>query len=118
MSPKKKLKKKKAGKQKLTSAQKATRRRRKRETMIIFINGRKKRVRREPTIDGMSVDEFIRGNADPIWLHQCEMWEYIDSQDIEFPIAPDVSEVWEWENEPDEEHPPADLFVPLRDSSG
>jgi len=23
------------------------------------------------------VDEFIRRNADPIWLHQNEMWEYI-----------------------------------------
>jgi len=24
------------------------------------------------------VDEFIRQNADPIWLHQNEMWEYIE----------------------------------------
>ena len=26
----------------------------------------------------MPVDEFIRRNADPIWLHQNEMWERID----------------------------------------
>jgi hypothetical protein len=25
----------------------------------------------------MDVDEFIRRNADPIWLHQNEMWEYM-----------------------------------------
>jgi hypothetical protein len=22
--------------------------------------------------------DFIRANADPIWLHQNEMWEYLD----------------------------------------
>jgi Uma2 family endonuclease len=36
-----------------------------------------KRVRRAPTIEGMDVDEFIRRNADPIWLHQNELWEYM-----------------------------------------
>ena len=30
------------------------------------------------TQNGMNVDDFIRMNADPIWLHQNEMWEYID----------------------------------------
>ena len=45
--------------------------------MFIFINGKQKRVRRPQTIDGMSIDEFIRRNADPIWLHQNEMWEYM-----------------------------------------
>lgn len=45
--------------------------------MTIFIGGKQKRVRRPPTIDGLSVDEFIRRNADPIWLHQNEMWEYM-----------------------------------------
>jgi len=39
--------------------------------------GRQRRVKRSPTIDGMDVDEFIRRNADPIWLHQNEMWEYM-----------------------------------------
>jgi len=31
-------------------------------------------------IEGMSVEEFIRENADPIWLHQNEMWEYIETE--------------------------------------
>lgn len=43
--------------------------------MTIFVNGRQKRVKRPPTIDGMDADEFIRNNADPLWLHQNEMWE-------------------------------------------
>ena len=45
--------------------------------MTIFINGKQTRVKRPPSIDGMDVDEFIRSNADPIWLHQNEMWEYM-----------------------------------------
>ncbi len=45
--------------------------------MTIFINGKQKRVRRPPTVDGMDVDEFIRINADDICLHQNEMWELI-----------------------------------------
>ena len=62
-------------KRKLTSAQRAAKRRRRREYMIIFVNGKQKRVKHPPTIDGMDVDEFIRRNADPIWLHQNEMWD-------------------------------------------
>lgn len=65
-------------KRKLTAAEKRARKQRRKEFMIIFINGKQKRVRRPPTIDGMEVDEFIRRNADPIWLHQNEMWEYMD----------------------------------------
>ena len=30
---------------------------------------------------GMDVDEFIRRNADPIWLHQNEMWEYMTDEE-------------------------------------
>jgi hypothetical protein len=65
-------------KRKLTAAEKAEKRRRRKEYVTIFINGKQKRVKRAPTIDGMDVDEFIRSNADPIWLHQNEMWEYMD----------------------------------------
>lgn len=65
-------------KKKLTPAQKRAKKKRQKEFMTIFINGKQKRVRRPPTIDGMDVDEFIRQNADPIWLHQHEMWEYMD----------------------------------------
>jgi len=65
-------------KRKLTPADKAEKRRRRKEYMTIFINGKQKRVKRPPTVDGVPVDEFIRNNADPIWLHQNEMWEYMD----------------------------------------
>jgi len=37
--------------------------------MTVFINGKQKRVKRPQTIDGLDMDEFIRRNADPIWLH-------------------------------------------------
>lgn len=46
--------------------------------MTIFINGKQKRVKRPPTIDGINLDDFIQSNADQIWLHQNEMWEDID----------------------------------------
>ncbi len=64
-------------KRKLSAAEKAEKRRRRKEYMTVFIGGKKKRVKRPPTIDGLEVDEFIRQNADPIWLHQNGMWEYI-----------------------------------------
>ncbi len=65
-------------KRKLTAAEKRARQKRRKEYMFIFVNGRQKRVRRPPTIDGMEVDEFIRRNADPIWLHQNELWEFMN----------------------------------------
>ena len=49
--------------------------------MTVMINGKQKRVRRPATIDGMLIDDFIRENADPIWLHQHGYWEYIDCSD-------------------------------------
>ena len=64
-------------KRKLTAKEKAEKKRRRKEYMTIFINGKQKRVKRPETIDGMDRDEFIRRNADPIWLHQNEMWEYM-----------------------------------------
>jgi hypothetical protein len=51
--------------------------RRKRKYTTIFINGKQKRIPRPPLIDGLPVDEFIARNADPLWLHQNEMWELI-----------------------------------------
>jgi hypothetical protein len=36
-------------------------------------------------IDGIPVDEFIARNADPLWLHQNEMWEYIEPEPDLFP---------------------------------
>ena len=70
-------------KRKLTPAEKAEKKRRRREYMTIFVGGKQKRVKRPPTIDGMDVEEFIRRNADPIWLHQNEMWEYMDQTEEE-----------------------------------
>jgi hypothetical protein len=49
--------------------------------MTIFIHGKMKRIRTPPQIEGLDVDEFIRHNADPIWLHQNEMWEYMEEND-------------------------------------
>ena len=73
-------------KRKLTAAEKAEKRRRKKEYVTIFINGKQRRVKRPPTIDGIDIDEFIRRNADPIWLHQNEMWEYmVDEDESEIP---------------------------------
>ena len=67
-------------KRKLSAREKADKKRRKLEFMKIFINGKQKRVRRPPTIDRMSVDEFIRLNADPIWLHQQGEWHLIGTE--------------------------------------
>ncbi len=64
-------------KRKLTPVEKAEKSHRQKEYMTIFINGKQKRVKRPPTIDGMDVDDFIRRHADPVWLHQNEMWEYM-----------------------------------------
>ncbi|HYW10688.1 MAG TPA: type II toxin-antitoxin system HicB family antitoxin [Longimicrobium sp.] len=69
------------GKRKLTAAEKAAKKRRRAEFQTVFINGKMKRVRRPPTIDGMSVDEFIRRNADPIFLHEMGMWELMEQPD-------------------------------------
>lgn len=68
-------------KRKLTAREKAEKAQRKREFMTIFIHGKMKRVRRPQQIDGMEADEFIRRNADPLWLHQNEMWEDMEEGD-------------------------------------
>ena len=72
-------------KKKLTNAQKWTRKMAKAERQKkykwVFMNGKQVRVKRPPMIDGMDADEFIRQNADHIWLHQNEMWEYIQTED-------------------------------------
>ena len=70
-------------KKRLTPAQKAAKKKRQKEYMTVFINGKQKRIKRPQTIDGMDIDEFIRINADPIWLHQNEMWEYMDQNEDE-----------------------------------
>jgi hypothetical protein len=67
-------------KPKLTNAQKKAKRiakqERQKKYMWVFMNGRQVRINRPPVIDGMDLDSFIQKNADPIWLHQNEMWEH------------------------------------------
>ena len=70
-------------KKKLTPAQKKAKKERQKKYMTIFIKGKQVRVKRPETIDCMDVDEFIRINADPVWLHQNEMWEYMDQHEDE-----------------------------------
>lgn len=70
-------------KKKLTQEQKAAKKKRREEYMTVFMKGKQKRIKRPPTIEGMDVEEFIRRNADPIWLQQNEMWEYIDQNEDE-----------------------------------
>ncbi|MCY3018170.1 MAG: hypothetical protein NTW87_03945 [Planctomycetota bacterium] len=67
-------------KRKLTAAEKAAMKRRGEEFRTMFVNGKQRRVRRPAMIDGMAVDEFVRRNADPIWLHQNGMWEDMDNE--------------------------------------
>ena len=68
-------------KRKLTPEQKAAKAKRRREYMTIFINGKQKSVKREPTVNGIPADEFIRNNTDPIWLHQNELWELMNQDE-------------------------------------
>lgn len=72
-------------KKKLTTVQKRARKaakaERQKKYMWIFINGKQVRIKRPQTIDGMDADEFMLQNADPIWLHQNEMWELIETED-------------------------------------
>ncbi len=64
-------------KRKRTAAEKRARRQRKNKFVTIFINGKQERVPPPPLIDGLSVEEFLARNADPIWLHEYEMWEFM-----------------------------------------
>ena len=64
-------------KRKLTAAERRVRRERKEKYMTNYMNGKQKRVPRPQKFEEVNVDEFIARNADPIWLHQNEMWEYM-----------------------------------------
>lgn len=73
--------------QKLTASQKRAKKQAKAERQKkyewIFIRGKQVRVRKPDTIEGMDPDEYILRNADPIWLHQNQMWEYSDTEQNE-----------------------------------
>ena len=72
-------------KKKLTPAQKRAKKEakaeRQKKCMWVFINGKQVRVKRPETIGGMEKYEFIIRNADPIWLHQNGLWEYMDQDE-------------------------------------
>jgi hypothetical protein len=80
---KSKSKKRKGGKRKLTPEQKRQKQLNRELYETIFINGKQKRVRRSPTIEGLPVDEFIANNADPIWLMQNGYYELLHEQECE-----------------------------------
>ena len=80
-------------KRKLTAAEKREKKRRRELFETVFVGGKQKRIKRiQPLIEGIPQDEFIRRNADPIWLHQNEMWEYMtdekttDAEEIDTPF--------------------------------
>lgn len=79
-------------KKKLTPAQKrekkAAKAERKRKYQWVFMNGKQVKIKRPPTVDGMPVDQFIEENADPIWLHQNELWELMPVEDALFDAEP------------------------------
>jgi hypothetical protein len=62
-------------------AKKKAKEERQKKYMWVFMKGKQVRINRPETIDGADPDEFIRNNADAIWLHQNEMWEYLDEEE-------------------------------------
>lgn len=75
-------------KRKLTAAEKLAKKERQKKYQWIFINGKRVRVKRPETIEGMAIDEYIAANADPIWLHQNGMWECIDPDEFNEATGP------------------------------
>lgn len=75
---------------KLTPAQKrakkAAKAERQKKYQWVFMNGKQVRIKRPPTVDGIPLDQFIEENADPIWLHQNEMWELMPEGDSIFEL--------------------------------
>ncbi len=91
-------------KKKLTPAQKrakkAAKAERQKKYQWIFMNGKQVRIKRPPTVDGIPVDQFIEENADPIWLHQNELWELMPEEDSIFePDSAPEPDTTEDENE-------------------
>jgi len=79
-------------KRKLTARERAARKRRRKDFVTIFLNGKQKRVKKEPMIDGAPVDEFIRNNADALWYHQNEMWDEIEIEPVEYVSSTDTAQ--------------------------
>ncbi len=45
------------------------------------MGGNQKRVKREPMIEGLSEEEFLKRNGDPIALHQERLWHLIGEEE-------------------------------------
>ncbi|MGO0305157.1 hypothetical protein ACTL6P_00860 [Endozoicomonas acroporae] len=92
-------------KKKLTAEQKrirkATRAERRKKYQWIFINGKRVRIKREDTLEAFAEREAMLCSADPIWLHQNELWEYIQTDDDCLDIEPSESDlaIWEWDGD-------------------
>lgn len=44
-------------------------------------------MRRQPTVEGIDVEEIFRRNATAVELHQEELWHLIDTNDPPFEAA-------------------------------
>jgi 16S rRNA U516 pseudouridylate synthase RsuA-like enzyme len=75
--------KRKGCKRKLSAEQKRQKQLNRELYETVFINGKQKRVRRVPTIEGLPVDEFIARNADPVWLMQNGYYELLHEHECE-----------------------------------
>lgn len=68
-------------------ARKAAKADRQKKYQRFFMNGKQVKIKCSPTIDGIDVDEFIRRNSDPVWLHENEVWEYIENDETDDKIS-------------------------------
>ena len=72
---------------KLTAAQKTATKRAKKERqkkyMWVFMNGKQVRVKIPQTIEGVDIDEYIQQNEDPIWLHRNDMWDRMETAELD-----------------------------------
>ncbi|WP_111979446.1 hypothetical protein [Algibacillus agarilyticus] len=50
---------------------------RQKKYMWVFKNGKQVRVKRPAMIDEIPQEDWLMQNADPIWLHQHEMWHLL-----------------------------------------
>jgi len=72
-------------KKKLKLAQKQAKKKakeaRQKKYIWVFMNGKQVKIKRPETIDEVDQEEFIRNNADPMWFHLNEMWEYVEKEE-------------------------------------
>lgn len=57
---------------------KETKAERQKKYQWIFINGKQVRIKRPPSDEELRAEEEMIRTADPIWLHQNGLWEYME----------------------------------------